>query len=113
MSDFEYEQCPFDLRLARTPYFVMPKMAIQAMPMHWRKRLEALLKEADDAGLVTPSYQVFRDDGPGQPYTRVRTVNPATGFVRLTGGAPDPWADYRHARLEDVQAICPTFSPPR
>ena len=64
------DDCPFDLRLARTPYLVMPKMAIQAMPREWRERLEALLLEAEEAGLETPEYHVFRDDGEGEKYPR-------------------------------------------
>lgn len=88
--------CPFDTILNRTPYLVLPKLAIQAMPIEWRRRLAALLQEAEDAGLATPEYHVFRDDGPGQRYTRARTVNESTGFVRLCGGDHDPWADYRY-----------------
>lgn len=103
--------CPFDSRLWRTPYLVIPKMAIQAMPMEWRHRLDALMAEADRAGMVTPEYHVFRDDGPGKPYTRATVVNEQTGFVKICGGKPDPWADYRHATAEKVRALCPTFDP--
>lgn len=60
-------ECPFDTRLARTPYLVLPKLAIQAMPIEWRLRLEALLREADEAGLETPNYLVFRDVTDGNP----------------------------------------------
>lgn len=102
--------CPFDQRLWRTPYLVLPKMAIQAMPMEWRERLEALLKEADDAGLETPEYHVFR--GGDDDFTRARCVNDETGFVRIVKGREDPWADYRHATAAKVRRICPTFRPP-
>lgn len=104
-----YRDCPFDRRLCRTPYLVVPKLAIQAMPMEWRNRLEALLQEAEDAGIETPEYHVFRDDGEGGEYTRARIVNEQTGFVRLVGGRPDPWADYRHATPRTVRALCPKF----
>lgn len=104
-----HRECPFDTRLARTPYLVIPKMALQAMPMEWRDRLEALLVEADDAGLETPEYHVFRDDGPRGEFTRARVVNEYTGFVRLCAGRRDPWADYRHATHEKIRALCPNF----
>jgi hypothetical protein len=41
-------------------------------------------------------------------YTRARIVNEQTGFVRICGGKDDPWANYRHGRVED---ICPEFKP--
>ncbi len=104
------EPCPFDYRLARTPYLVLPKLALQVMPMEWRKRFEAMLVEMEDAGLETPNYHVFRDDGPGEPYTRARVVNESTGFVRLVRGEPDPWADYRHDQVRKVMGLCPDFA---
>lgn len=100
--------CPFDYRLARTPYLVLPKLAIQAMPMEWRRRFEAMLQEMDDTGMETPSYHVFRDDGEGEEYTRARVVNEQTGFIRLVKGLDDPWANYRHGRVED---LCVRFKP--
>jgi hypothetical protein len=102
-------QCPFDLRLARTPYLVLPKLALQVMPMEWRHRFEALLVEMEDAGIETPDYHVFRDDGQGERYTRARVVNEQTGFVRLVGGEDDPWADYRHDQFRKVSELCPEF----
>jgi len=103
---YAYHDCPFDTRLARTPYLVMPKLAIQAMPMAWRERLEALLLEAEAAGIETPEYHVFRDDGPGEPYTRAYVVNEMTGFVRIVKGRDDPWANYRHG---SIRALCPNY----
>lgn len=101
--------CPFDGRLARTPYLVLPKLALQAMPFEWRDRFEAMLAEMDATGMETPSYHVFRDDGEGGEYTRARVVNERTGYVRICGGKDDPWADYRHGSVED---ICPGFVRP-
>lgn len=103
--------CPFDLRLARTPYLVLPKLAIQVMPLEWRERFDAMLAEMETAGIETPAYHVFRDDGPGERYTRATVVNEKTGFVRIVGGEHDPWADYRHMQREKVAALCPRFSP--
>lgn len=100
------DECPFDRfdRLARTPYLVLPKLAIQAMPLEWRNRLDQLLKEADEAGLETPEYYVFR--GGDDEFTRARCVNEETGFVRLVRGRDDPWADYRYGKIRE---LCPTF----
>ena len=101
--------CPFDGRLARTPYLVLPKLALQSMPFEWRDRFEAMLAEMDATGMETPTYHVFRDDGEGERYTRARCVNERTGFVRIVGGEDDPWANYRHGRIED---LCPNFARP-
>ena len=101
--------CPFDSRLARTPYLVLPKLALQVMPYEWRVRFDAMLGEMEALGIETPDYHVFRDDGEGQPYTRARVVNEQTGFVRLVRGEDDPWADYRHMKHEKVAALCPRF----
>lgn len=68
MSDpFLIEPCPFDYRLARTPYLVLPKLALQVMPMEWRKRFEAMLVEMEDAGLETPTITSFVMMGPASP----------------------------------------------
>ena len=101
----DWRPCPFDDRLARTPYLVLPKLAIQAMPMEWRERLEALLVEAEEAGIETPEYHVFRAGH--DEFTRARIVNEETGFVRLVKGREDPWANYRHG---DIRKLCPRLS---
>lgn len=105
-----YRDCPLDHRLARTPYLVLPKLAIQVMPMEWRDRFDAMLGEMEALGIETPEYHVFRDDGPGERYTRATVVNEATGFVRIVRGDDDPWADYRHMQTEKVAALCPKFA---
>lgn len=101
--------CPFDYRLARTPYLVLPKLALQSMPMEWRLRFEAMLVEMESWGIETPEYHVFRDDGDGGEFTRARVVNEATGFIRIVGGRDDPWANYRY---QDIRELCPDFGPP-
>lgn len=108
--------CPFDTRLNRTPYLVIPKLALQAMPLEWRRRFEKLLEEADEAGLETPEYTVFRDvtRGNSESVRGCKQVNPddwsQRPFYRLTGGNQgDPWADYRHG---DVSALCPRWKAP-
>lgn len=111
MSDMRHVRfnCPFDSRLARKPYLVLPKLALQAMPFEWRDRFEAMLVEMDDTGMETPSYIVLRDDGQNGEYTRARVMNDETGFVRICGGRDDPWADYRHG---SVEKLCPAFVRP-
>lgn len=111
MSDYNEPGmgCPFDYRLARTPYLVLPKLAIQSMPLPWRRRFEAMLQEMDDTGMSTPAYIVLRNDGERERYTRARIVNEETGFVRICGGEDDPWANYRHGHVED---ICPDYKRP-
>jgi hypothetical protein len=113
VSEMSYNEpgmgCPFDYRLARTSYLVLPKLALQSMPLPWRRRFEAMLQEMDDTGMSTPSYVVLRDDGERGEFTRARVVNHETGFVRMCGGKDDPWAGYRHGRVED---ICPDYKRP-
>lgn len=93
----------FGSRLYRTPYLVIPRLALEAMPEDWQERFEALMKEADDAGIKTPNYFVFRDVTDGNPdmIRGCKQVNRGKWnedpFYRLTGGnRPDPWANYRH-----------------
>lgn len=92
--------------LYRTPYFVLPRLAIEAMSDDWQKRFFDLLEEAADVGLDTPEYHVFRADPP--PGMRgCKQVNKGawdqTPFYRLTGGwNGDPWADYRHGNAWEI-----------
>lgn len=109
------DQDVFGSRLCRTPYLVIPRLALEAMPLEWQQRFEALMKEADEAGIETPSYFVFRDLSDGNPdmLKGVKQVNcgqwDQEPFYRFTGGYyRDPWADYRRG---DITALCPSFSP--
>lgn len=104
----------FGQRLYRTPYLVIPRMALEAMPEDWQKRMAALLDEAEAAGLVTPNYFVFRDVTDGNPdmIRGCKHVNRGqwdqVPFYRLTGGhRDDPWANYRHG---DIRELCPEFT---
>lgn len=100
--------------MAYTPYFVLPRLAIEAMPFDWQKRFFNLLEEADKAGLETPEYYVFRANPPAgiRGCKQVNQGTPfATPFYRLTGGQRgDPWADYRNG---SVAKLCDTFDPDR
>lgn len=93
----------FGSRLYRTPYLVIPRLALETMPEDWQLRFEALLAEADEAGIKTPAYLVFRDLSEGNPdgIKGAKHVNrgkwDADPFYRITGGwRDDPWANYRH-----------------
>lgn len=93
----------FGSRLYRTPYLVIPRLALEAMPKDWQERMESLLEEADEAGICTPAYHVFRDVSDGNPdmIRGCKQVNRGDWnnrpFYRLTGGHnDDPWANYRH-----------------
>lgn len=99
---------PFADRLPRTPYLVLPRLALEAMPLEWQQRFDAMLTEMENRGIATPEYHVFRDDGEGGEYTRARCVNDETGFTRLTRGKDDPWANYKYG---NVAALCPKFEP--
>lgn len=57
-----------DSVLYRTPYLVLPKTVILAMPLLWQKQLELLLKIATAYGFQTPDYFVTRADGIEDPY---------------------------------------------
>lgn len=103
------DECPFDTRLARTPYLVVPKLALQAMPLAWRERLEGLLAEADAAGMETPNYHVFRNDPAFTHAERADSEDDYSQVLDLFLVRPDPWADYRRG---DIRALCPTFQPP-
>jgi hypothetical protein len=100
--------CPFDTILPRTPYLVMPKMAIQAMPMVWRQRLAALLEEAEAAGLETPGYLVLRNAAGDDPHGSA-LQDERTGFIKIVRAPCDPWANYRHASHDDVRKLAPNF----
>lgn len=105
----------FGSRLYRTPYMVIPRIALEAMPEDWQKRFEALMVEADEAGIETPDYYVFRnlDDGNPDQIRGCKQVNRGQWdqrpFYRLTGGYnEDPWANYRRG---DLSELCPNFKP--
>jgi hypothetical protein len=68
--------------LTRSAYFVVPRLALCAMPLDWQRRFVALMDEAEAMGLETPHYEVRRREH-GQ-------------FIA------DPWADYRHGNFEEV-----------
>ncbi|MBC7149016.1 MAG: hypothetical protein H5U22_06520 [Rhizobium sp.] len=86
----------FAVRLNRTPYLVIPRLALEAMPTEWQERVEALLLEADDAGMVTPDYHVLRNDD-GYTSTQPNDSDDPTSWPReFYIQRQDEWANYRH-----------------
>lgn len=86
----------FANRLNRTPYLVLPRLALEAMPLDWQERLEALLVEADDAGMETPDYHVLRADA-GYTSTQPNDSEDPTSWPReFYIQRHDEWANYRH-----------------
>jgi hypothetical protein len=66
--------------IGRTAYFVVPRLALESMPVDWQKeflRLVDLLPE-------TPEYSVYRKDKEGRFQS-------------------DPWSNYRHGNIMDIQ----------
>lgn len=97
---------PLAGRLYRTPYLVLPRLALEAMPLAWQEAFEALLAECDRAGMETPDYHVLRADA---GYTSVTLDDPddLTSWPRdFYILQHDEWANYRHGNIVDV---CPSF----
>lgn len=101
--------CPFDGRLARTPYLVLPKLAIQVMPMEWRVRFDAMLEEMEAVGLETPAYEVVLEGGEIRQKRCRDKEDWRYGDIIPVASIDDPWADYRHCQIEKVRALCPRF----
>ena len=95
-----------DQRLARTSYFVLPKLAIKYMPKDWQDRFESLMVEAELAGLETPDYNCFRTIYEGDNYKNFMGCKNVGGwdrpFYKLVGRGDDPWANYRHGNVIDL-----------
>lgn len=69
--------------LTYSSYFVIPRSALQALPVDWQKRFVALMEEAEATGLQTPDdYEVRR---------------------RVNGKyVTDEWRDYRHPQIDHL-----------
>jgi hypothetical protein len=92
-------------RLYRTQYLVLPKLAIQDMPIEWQARLEELLHIADEAGMATPSYIVLRDE---PEYALRRHEDPdddESPLDEVAVNCGDPWANYRRGSAADLCAF--------
>lgn len=92
----------FGIRLYRTPYLVLPRLMLEAMPLEWQQKFEWLLQEAEDAGLKTPSYFVFRDLTHGNQnlikgcrQTNYGQWDEEAEYEFVEGYFDDEWANYR------------------
>lgn len=58
---------PIEQHLYRTPYFVIPRLALETLPYDWQVRFSELLTEAYEVHkLQTPKYTVSRRDHKGR-----------------------------------------------
>ena len=92
--------------LSYSSYFVMPRLAMEAMPIDWQERFIALMDEGDALGMMTPNYHVLRDD---PTYTLVTKYDPDDDTSRdyeFTAIGTDEWANYRRG---SVKELCPEF----
>lgn len=114
MLGVDVEPNPFDTRLARMAYLVLPKLAMISMPKQWQRRMERLLQEMEEAGIDrTPSYFCFTQDN-GLQTGQVRNMaiergdwDPANAYyVFVNRKLEDPWANYRHGNIRE---LCPDF----
>lgn len=92
--------------LTRSAYFVMPRIAMEAMPAHWQKMFIALMDEADALGLETPSYHVLRQEPDFTTTKRYDEDDKTSRVFEYTAWSEDPWANYRRG---DIKELCPSF----
>lgn len=93
----KHESSPVNLwfGLTYSAYLVLPRMAMQAMPTDWQKRFVALMDEAEEIGIETPSYKVLNED---PEYTTVEKYDEDDEYSRdyhFTALRTDPWSNYR------------------
>ena len=69
--------------LTYSAYFVVPRSALERMPLEWQERFVALMNEAEEMGLETPEYACQRRDEKGR-------------FIK------DEWANYRRPQIEHL-----------
>jgi len=92
--------------LSRQSYFVMPRIALEAMPVEWQERFIDLMDEAEAMGLETPGYHVLRHD---PDYTTTQpndSEDPTSWYREFYVQRQDEWANYRRGNIAD---LCPTF----
>lgn len=92
--------------ISRQAYFVIPRLALEAMPAEWQRRFVALMIEAEESGLETPNYHVLRDD---KAYTSTQpndSEDPTSWDREFYIQQKDEWANYRRGNIAD---LCPSF----
>lgn len=101
-----YEECPIVEKLSYTPYLVVPRLALQAMPREWRLRFAALMDEMEATGMETPEYNVFR----AEDIKATRNYRTGAIWYSIKRTPDDPWANYKRGKVEE---LCPTFRRPK
>lgn len=92
--------------LSRSAYFVMPRLALEAMSLDWQTRFLELMREAEATGLETPDYHVLRCDS---DYTTTQPNDSEDSYSwdrEFYIQRQDEWANYRHG---SVNKLCPSF----
>jgi hypothetical protein len=110
-KDGRYVEAPIHawFGLSYSSYFVLPRLAMQEMPIDWQERFIALMAEAEALGLETPNYHVLRNS---REHTLVAKYDPDDETSRdyeFTAVAEDEWANYRRG---SAAALCPAFKVP-
>lgn len=73
--------------LSYASYLVIPRVALDAMPLAWQERFVDLMQEAEEIGLETPDDYVVQCRGVSGKFVK------------------DPWAKYRHPDPEVMKAL--------
>ncbi len=92
--------------LSYQSYFVIPRLALEAMPAAWQKRFIDLMAEAEMMGMKTPEYKVLRAE---PEYTMVEQYDdndPRSRDYIFTAMREDEWANYRRGYVSE---LCPGF----
>ena len=87
-------------QIYRTPYFVMPKLALGDMPHDWQRRFIALFEEMGATGVETPEYYVLRAEG--EYTTKDKDEELPQSYARWRH---DPWADYRRGDAFELSGV--------
>jgi hypothetical protein len=88
--------------LSYSSYFVMPRLALEALPVDWQNRFIALMDEAEAAGMETPAYHVLRDDPEHTLVEKYDSEDETSRDYIFTSLREDPWANYRRGCAEEL-----------
>jgi hypothetical protein len=93
----QYVEDPIHLwfSLSYSSYFVMPRAAMQAMPIEWQEKFIELMDEAEETGMETPSYHVLRADPEYTYVEKYDSEDEGSRDYEFTALRTDPWANYR------------------
>lgn len=71
----------------RDAFIILPRLALQELPVAWQNRFVKLMQEAEELGVETPGFQVQRRGARGR-------------MVRFSH-----WCNYRRGTLREAMAI--------